>query len=101
MKCNIRIITQYRENYGSELQPHWKMKGSVEFLIKGVDDNDVIYLDSASVDEAITSMLAERSGTMCSYELLEWELIFAEPMELSPDVFNGKIEEIYDRDFGK
>jgi hypothetical protein len=32
---------------------------------------------------------------------LEWELLFAEPMELSPDVFNGKITEIYDRDYGK
>jgi hypothetical protein len=95
MKCDIRITTQYRENYGTETSPHWKPKGSVEFIIRGVDDNDVIYLIGGNmIDEIIGGMLSERSNEMCSYELLDWELIFTEPVELSTDEFNGRVCDI-------
>jgi hypothetical protein len=100
MKCDIRITTQYRENYGTPTHPHWKPKGSVEFIIRGVDDNDVIYHSRSMMDEIIGGMLSERSNVMCSYELLHWESIFAEPVELSTDEFNGRVKGIYDRDFG-
>jgi hypothetical protein len=94
MKCDIRITTQYRENYGTEASPQWKMKGSVEFIIRGVDDNDVIYHSRNMMDEIIGGMLSERSDEMCSYELLGWELIFTEPVELSTDEFNGRVCDI-------
>jgi hypothetical protein len=101
MKCDIRITTQYRENYGSEEHPYWKMKGSVEFIIRGVDDNDVIYHSKNMMDEIIGGMLNERSDEMCSYELIGWELVFTEPVELSADDFNGRVCDIYARDFSK
>jgi hypothetical protein len=99
MKCDIRITTQYRENYGSEEHPYWKMKGSIEFIIRGVDDNSVLYTGRGEIERIIGEMLSERSNVMCSYELLEWELIFSEPVELSTDEFNGRVKGIYDRDF--
>jgi hypothetical protein len=101
MKCDIRITTQYRENYGTEASPHWKPKGSEEFIIRGLDDNDVIYHSRNMMDEIIGGMLSERSNEMCSYELLDWELIFTEPVELSTDVFNDKVKDIYATDFSK
>jgi hypothetical protein len=33
----ILITTQYRENYGSETDPYWKMKGGEDYFITGVD----------------------------------------------------------------
>ncbi len=101
MKCDIRITTQYRENYGTPTAPQWKPKGSVEFIIRGVDANDVIYHSRNMMDEIIGGMLNERSNPMCSYELLDWELIFTEPVELSTDEFNGRVCDIYARDFSK
>jgi hypothetical protein len=101
MKCDIRITTQYRENYGTAEAPHWKMKGSVEFIIRGMDDNDVMYLSRGEVDRIIAEMLVGRSNDMCRYELLDWELIFSEPVELSRITFDSKVKESYDAYFGK
>ena len=33
----ILITTQYRENYGTETDPYWKMKGGEDYFIPGVD----------------------------------------------------------------
>ena len=33
----ILITTQYRENYGTETDPYWKMKGGEDYFILGVD----------------------------------------------------------------
>lgn len=33
----ILITTQYRENYGTETDPYWKMKGGENYFIPGVD----------------------------------------------------------------
>ncbi len=87
---DIRILSQYRENYGTEVSPRWKMKGGVEFVIKGVSDS-VMYLSKDEMDMAITEMLSKRSNVMCSYELISWDLIFGEPVELDRDDFMNMI----------
>ena len=99
MKCDIRITTQYRENYGTAEAPRWKMKGGVEFIIRGVDDDIVMYLSGGEADRIISEMLEMRSNDMCSYELLNWELIFSEPVELSRITFDTKVKESYDTHF--
>jgi len=33
----ILITTQYRENYGTQTDPYWKMKGGEDYFITGVD----------------------------------------------------------------
>jgi hypothetical protein len=33
----ILITTQYRENYGTETDPYWKMKGGEDYFILAVD----------------------------------------------------------------
>lgn len=101
MKCDIRITTQYKENYGTSEEPRWKMKGGVEFIIRGVDDDTVVYLARGEADRIISEMLAARSNDMCSYELIHWELIFLEPVELSHITFHAKVKESYDSYFEK
>jgi len=95
MKCDIRITSQYSENYGTTEEPYWKRKGGVEFIIRGVNDDTVMYLNSGEADRIISEMLEMRSNDMCSYELLDWELIFSEPVELSNITFNTKVKESY------
>lgn len=85
MLCDIRVTTQYRENYGTETEPYWKMKGGVEFIIPKVDENVILYADKGEVDRAIQKMLDRKSNPMCSYELLSWELIWSEAVVLSVD----------------
>lgn len=93
MTADIRILAQFRENYGTETSPRWKMKGGVEFLISGVLDS-VMYYRKEEVDEAISNMLARRSNKMASYELISWELLFSVPTPLSADEFTKEIESI-------
>ena len=33
----ILITTQYQENYGTDADPYWKMKGGSDYFITGVD----------------------------------------------------------------
>lgn len=86
MLIDIRVTTQYRENYGTESQPYWKMKGSMEFIIPNVDD-EILYNRRDIIDRAISTLLIERSNSMASFELLDWEPIFTQPFVLSTERF--------------
>lgn len=87
MLFDIRVTAQYRENYGTESQPHWKMKGGVEFIIPQINDDVVLYAAPGQADSAIQKLLSAKSNSMCSYELVHWEFIYSEPVELSSDTF--------------
>lgn len=87
MLCTIRVTAQYRENYGTQSEPQWKMKGGVEFIIPEVNDDVILYARTGEVDNSIQQLLSTKSNAMCSYELITWELIFSEPEELSTDSF--------------
>ncbi len=41
--ADLRITAQYQENYGDSTTPYWKMKGGVEFIIKGIEPDPVLY----------------------------------------------------------
>jgi hypothetical protein len=91
---SIRVLSQYRENYGDSVNPRWKMKGGVEFEFKNVDDS-IMYVSKDEMDRVIGQILTERSNDMCSYELISWELIFGDPVILSTKVLMTKISEVY------
>jgi hypothetical protein len=94
MFADIRILTQYRENYGDESNPRWKMKGGIEFLVKGVDDV-VMYVPKAEMDAAIGRILAKQSSSQCSYELISWEFIFGDPHIVDKETLMSEIESAY------
>ena len=89
--ADLRITAQYEENYNwyelDGAKPHWKMKGGVEFIIKGIDPDPVMYAAPGEAEAAIQILLDERSSTACRYTLISWEFIYAEPIELDADAF--------------
>jgi hypothetical protein len=100
MNCNIRINTERWENYGTESEPYWKIKGNTEFIIRGADSEEVMYLSNEIMNELISNMISEVSNSIESYKLIHWKLIFEEPIELPSERFHTKIVDIYNRDFG-
>ena len=40
--AKLMIFTQVYENYGDAQKPHWKAKGGSEYVVKGVDECDMI-----------------------------------------------------------
>ncbi len=55
--------------------------------IKGIEPDPVLYAAPGEADDAIQTLLDERSNSMCRYTLIEWEFIFSEPIELDADAF--------------
>ena len=85
--ADIRVTAQYEENYSDYATPHWKPKGGVEFIIRGIEPDPVMYAAPGEAESAIQILLDERSNIMCRYTLIDWEFIFAEPQELDADAF--------------
>ena len=40
--AKLMIFTQVYENYGDAQKPHWKAKGGSDYVVKGVDECDMI-----------------------------------------------------------
>lgn len=93
MKANLKVIAQVYENYnvgpeGFGDQPMWKAKGGHEFLIEGIDSDDIFYADSAAIEAAIQQMLDAESSIAERFEYSCYELAFDEPTKLSGEVFS-------------
>jgi hypothetical protein len=85
--ADLRITAQYYENYSDNDTPYWKPKGGVEFIIRDIEPDPVLYAAPGEADSAIQILLDEKSNGVCRYTLIEWEFIFAEPVELDADAF--------------
>ena len=85
--ADLRITAQYEENYGDSATPYWKMKGGTEFIIKGIEPDPVLYAAPGEAESAIQILLDEHSNGMCRYTLIDWEFIYAKPIELDADAF--------------
>lgn len=80
----LSIQTQYYENYGDSINPHWKPKGGQLFEIM-VDSMDMYDQDVAK--EAIVEILKSQNNSHEKFEFLSYELIFSKPIQLSPSEF--------------
>jgi len=74
----ILITTQYRENYGTESDPYWKMKGGEDYFIPGVDP---LKTAPGLLVERVRGDI-EYSGEFTEEYILDWELV--EDSALSP-----------------
>lgn len=83
---DIRITSQFYENYGEADSAHWKAKGSIEFSLIGVS-GDVMYSSEAEITQAVMRLLAHKSNPMCRYEFISYEFIFGTPTILNVDDF--------------
>ena len=85
--ADLRITAQYQENYGDSTSPYWKNKGGTEFIIKGIEPDPVLFAAPGEAEDAIQILLDEHSNSACRYTLIDWEFIYAKPIELDADAF--------------
>ena len=104
--ADLRITAQYEENYNwhngqgtsegenklfpwfdGNNKPYWKKKGGVEFIIKGIEPDPVLYAAPGEAEDAIQTLLDEKSNNHSRYTLISWEFIYSEPIELDADAF--------------
>jgi len=70
----IRILTQYLENYSDTDVPYWKKKGGYTFTIKDVDSDLALYCDNFS--EILTNLVETENNEHSKYEYIEHEIQF-------------------------
>ena len=85
--ADIRVTAQYYENYSDNDTPYWKPKGGTEFIIRNIEPDPVMYAAPGETDSAIQILLDEHSNHHSKYTLIDWEFIFAKPIELDADAF--------------
>ena len=67
----ILITTQYQENYGTDADPYWKMKGGSDYFITGVDPLRVA--PGLLVDKVRDRI--EYQGVMSQEYIVDWRLV--------------------------
>jgi|TARA_R110000824_G_scaffold323777_1_gene510698 hypothetical protein len=72
--CDIRILTQYSENYSDTDAPYWKKKGGYTFTIKDVDFDLVMYC--SNLKEILSNLVEVQNDEHNKYEYLEHEIQF-------------------------
>ena len=75
--ATVKVTAQYRENYGTASNPHWKAKGASYFSFP-IDDNTVMYAGESELVTAIGKMLADRSDDRGKFEYIEHTVRFTE-----------------------
>ena len=86
----ILITTQYRENYGTETDPYWKMKGGDEYFILNVDP---LKTAPGLLVEQVRGEI-EYANPMSEESILDWQLVeddFQTNFEQDQLLFDGEI----------
>lgn len=90
MTTLVQITAQYFENYNCfnvGATPNWKPKGGQVFNM--YVDSDLFLYGKDICIEAIKVMLEEQCDRLNKFEYISHELIFAEPIVLNSDKFEG------------
>jgi hypothetical protein len=90
MTSEIRISTQFYENYGEVENPRWKAKGERIFTLE-VDD-DYFYYDEKSV-EVVKQMINKYSNDIVKFEYRSYEISFFEPIVLDAKIFEELVSQ--------
>ena len=71
------IATQYCENYGTEEDPYWKMKGGMEYVVSGLDFDADYEWAAERVDQIIFKIRdrVEISNAVSEEYILGWEIV--------------------------
>jgi len=67
----ILITTQYRENYGTETDPYWKMKGGEDYFVLAVDP---LQQAPGVLVEQVRSQI-EYSNPRSEEYIVDWRLV--------------------------
>lgn len=91
------ISTQYCENYGTEADPYWKLKGGSEYVVEGLDfDADYEWAD-VKVDQILNKVRdqVEVANGFCEEYILGWSIHsddYLTDFERAQIEYDGKIE---------
>lgn len=88
MKCTIKVMAQYHENYSDTNTPYWKPKGGQEFQI--VMDSDIVMYSNNLVNH-LTDIVSSQSDEHNKYSYLEHDVEFIKPVVLDSEVLLEKI----------
>jgi hypothetical protein len=88
MKCTIKVMAQYHENYSDTNTPYWKPKGGQEFQI--VMDSDIVMYSNDLVKH-LTDVVSSQSDEHNKYSYLEHDVEFIKPVVLDSEVLLEKI----------
>tara|TARA_R110000765_G_scaffold264983_1_gene364427 strand:- start:415 stop:738 length:324 start_codon:yes stop_codon:yes gene_type:complete len=72
----IRILTQYLENYSDTDVPYWKKKGGHTFTIKDVNSDLVMY--SNNLSKILANLVETENNEHSKYKYIEHEVLFQE-----------------------
>ena len=72
----IRILTQYLENYSDTDVPYWKKKGGYTFTIKDVNSDLVMY--SNNLSKILANLVETENNEHSKYKYIEHEVLFQE-----------------------
>ena len=87
----IRILTQYLENYSDTDVPYWKQKGGHTFTIKDVSSDLIMYCDN--LVEILSNLVKNESNEHSKYEYIEHEIQFHdEDYSITKDMLLKKIQ---------
>lgn len=91
------ITTQYCENYGTEENPYWKMKGGMEYVVPGLDFDAGYEWAAERVDQILFKIRdqVEISNPMCEEYILGWEIVaddYLTEYERAQMEYDGKIQ---------
>ena len=87
--AKLLITTQTYENYGSAAEPYWKPKGGCDYVVKNVDECDMI---DVIVDRVSSQVECDNEGYR-EY-ILGWEIVaddYLTEFEQSQLDYEGKI----------
>ena len=99
MKVKINVTAQVYENYNVDADgfgdvPHWKPKGGMQFVIEGVDVDDVMYADKEQLIAAIKDQLKQQSNIAEKFEYIDHEVIFQEAIIAGAD-FSDSLNKLW------
>lgn len=83
-EVKVVVNCQYFENYGSNVAPHWKPKGGVDFSF--IVDSDEWFYCEDEIKSAAERAVANKNNTYCRLEVVGYETIFEEPKDITYDV---------------
>ena len=87
--AKLMIFTQVYENYGDAQKPHWKAKGGSEYVVKGVDECDMIDIIVDRVRGQV-----EQSNDAFMEHIVHWAVVaddYLTEFERDQLEFEGKI----------
>jgi hypothetical protein len=88
--AKLLIVTQVLENYGSEVDPFWKAKGSSEYVIKNFTAFNAVNATVQSLRDQI-----EIDNPLYSEYIVSWEVVdddYLTDFERSQLVYEGRID---------